>query len=663
MKRWLAFLGALWLVSPDLFAQGEVVLPPASIVVDGVPPISADIAQSVRPYGEFTPHGMLSWHPRRREILVRQRHHGTLQVHRVSEPGAAPVPLTDYPDAVSGGEYQPGKGESFIFTRGAGGNEIFRLYRYDVAKRVATPLSPEGERVFSATWNPRGDRIFYATQRVDRNNPDRIARTTLYLVDPSKPQGARVLARFEGGTWSSFTFSNDGRHLAFVESISGNESRAWVMDIASGRKGRATPVTKGETVSYLSPRFSRDGRGLFLRSDRGSEFKRLVYLPLGAGKERVITARHNYDVDDYDISFDANRIALVTNENGSHVLRFYDVATLAELPRPPLFQGVIGGLEWRPKSDEVAFHITSARSAGDVFSYQLKANKLTRWTNGNSPEVNTSAFAEPRLIRWKSFDGLEITGFHYHPPARFTGKRPVIITVHGGPASQARADFIGRNNYLVSELGVAIIFPNVRGSSGFGKTFLKLDDGTKREDSVKDIGALLDWIGQQPDLDAGHVLVSGGSYGGYMALASAVHFSERIAGAVASVGISNFVTFLERTQTYRRDLRRAEYGDERDPAMRAFLESISPLNHVEKITKPLLVVQGLNDPRVPHTEAEQIVAALRKRGTPVWFLMARDEGHGFAKKPNADFLFYATVEFARQTLLKTSSPSAQTSSP
>jgi dipeptidyl aminopeptidase/acylaminoacyl peptidase len=313
---------------------------------------------------------------------------------------------------------------------------------------------------------------------------------------------------------------------------------------------------------------------------------------------------------------------------------------------------VIGGLEWRPKSDEVAFHITSARSAGDVFSYQLKANKLTRWTNGNSPEVNTSAFAEPRLIRWPSFDGMEITGFHYHPPARFTGKRPVIVNVHGGPSQQARADFIGRNNYLVSELGIAMIYPNVRGSGGFGKTFLGMDDGKKREDAVKDIGALLDWIRQQPDLDANRVLVSGGSYGGYMALASAVHFSDRIAGAVTSVGISNFVTFLERTETYRRDLRRAEYGDERDPAMRAFLESISPLNHVDKIAKPLLVVQGLNDPRVPHTESEQIVAALRKRGTPVWYLMAHDEGHGFAKKPNADYLFYATVEFARQTLLR-----------
>jgi dipeptidyl aminopeptidase/acylaminoacyl peptidase len=228
----------------------------------------------------------------------------------------------------------------------------------------------------------------------------------------------------------------------------------------------------------------------------------------------------------------------------------------------------------------------------------------------------------------------------------------VIIQIHGGPESQARPGFIGRNNYLVSELGIAMIYPNVRGSAGFGKTFLKLDNGMKREDSVKDIGALLDWIATQPDLDASRVMIAGGSYGGYMAFASSVHFADRIAGTVAVVGISNFVTFLERTETYRRDLRRAEYGDERDPAMRAFLESISPLNAVAKITKPMVVVAGMNDPRVPYTEAGQIVATLKQQGTPVWSIVARDEGHGFAKKPNADYQFYATVEFARETLLK-----------
>jgi dipeptidyl aminopeptidase/acylaminoacyl peptidase len=314
--------------------------------------------------------------------------------------------------------------------------------------------------------------------------------------------------------------------------------------------------------------------------------------------------------------------------------------------------GLISGLEWRPKSNEIAFSMGSARSAGDVFSYDVKTNKTTRWTNGNNPDLNTNDFAEPRLARWKSFDGLEITGFVYAPPAKFTGKRPVIINIHGGPEAQYRPGFLGRWNYLINELGIAVVFPNVRGSSGFGKTFLKLDNGMKREDSVKDIGALLDWIKQQPDLDGDRIMVTGGSYGGYMTFASAVHFSDRIAGSLAVVGISNFITFLERTESYRRDLRRVEYGDERDPAMREFLESISPLNRAGRITRPLFVIQGRNDPRVPYTEAEQIVATMKRRGTPVWFMMATDEGHGFVKKPNVDYLYCAITEFARRTLLE-----------
>jgi dipeptidyl aminopeptidase/acylaminoacyl peptidase len=209
---------------------------------------------------------------------------------------------------------------------------------------------------------------------------------------------------------------------------------------------------------------------------------------------------------------------------------------------------------------------------------------------------------------------------------------------------------MGRYNYFTNELGMAIIEPNVRGSSGFGKTFLTLDDAMQREDSVKDIGALLDWIATQPQLDASRVMVSGGSYGGYMSLAVSTHYADRIAGAIDEVGISNFVSFLNNTESYRRDLRRVEYGDERDPAMRAFLEKISPLTNAHKITQPLLVIQGKNDPRVPVTEAEQIVARARASGTKVWYLRAENEGHGFARKENADFRFYAMVRFIEATL-------------
>ena len=226
----------------------------------------------------------------------------------------------------------------------------------------------------------------------------------------------------------------------------------------------------------------------------------------------------------------------------------------------------------------------------------------------------------------------------------------MLISIHGGPESQARMGFAGRTNYLIQELGLVVIQPNVRGSSGYGKTFLTLDNGKLREDSVKDIGALLDWVATQSDLDASRVVVTGGSYGGYMSLAVATHYADRIAGSIDVVGISHFVTFLQNTETYRRDLRRVEYGDERDPDMRAHLERISPLTQAHRIRKPLMVVHGKNDPRVPYTEAEQIVSRVRANGTPVWYLRADNEGHGFARKENADYQFYATVLFLQQVL-------------
>ncbi len=652
-QTFIACLAVAVLSAAGAFAQDatRVAKPPEALLLDGVPPIPVDI-RKLNEYGEFRPHALWSWHPTRREMLVRRRLTTTAQVFLVTEPGAAPRSVTDQTEAIATAEYHPVTGESFLFMRSEGGNEVYQIYRYDFATKDAVRLTSGNERSSAPRWNRTGDLISYTTQPVDRNNPDRVARTTLHLMNPADAKTGKVLATFEGGGWGGFRFSEDGTRLAFTEFVSRNESYLWVMDVATGNKRRVTASTKEDPVSYFGARFSPDGKGLYSASDRGSEFHRLVYVPLDGGPEKVLAEHIKHAVDSWDISYDANMIAFTTNEAGSSVLRFVDLMTMKELPRPSLMHGVIGGLEWRPKSAEVGFHITSARSAGDVFSYDVKTNKLTRWTNGNNPNMNTNDFAEPRVVRWKSFDGLEISGFLYSPPARFTGKRPVMIDIHGGPEVQYRPGFIGRSNYFISELGIAVIYPNVRGSAGFGKTFLKLDNGYKREDSVKDIGALLDWIKAQPGLDAERVMVLGGSYGGYMALACAFHYADRIASALSEVGISNFVTFLERTESYRRDLRRAEYGDERDPKMREFMERIAPVNNADKIVKPLFVVQGLNDPRVQYQEAEQIVKSMKDRRRPVWFMMARDEGHGFAKKPNADYLFYAMVEFAKQTLLK-----------
>jgi len=630
-------------------AAGEFLSPPPALVLDGVPPVPAEVARKIAPYGEFRPHALLAWHPTKRAMLVRRRLEATAQVHLLDAPGATPRPLTDFPDPVASAAFEPTRGESFVFAMGRGGNEVYRLHRLEVATGALASLSPEGERVGAVAWNRQGDRIAYTTEAIDRNNPARRPRTTLFLADPANPGSAKELARFDSGGWGGLSFSEDGRRLVLVQSISSAESHLWVVAVPSGAKRRVT--TRGKhPVAYAHPHFTKDGKALYATSDRGSEFRRLVRLPLAGGDERVLTGHIARDVDDFAVSFDAGRIAFLTNEDGGHVLRFLDLETLKEQPRPPLFDGVIGGLAWRPGSHEIGFHIASARSPGDVFSYDIDSNQITRWTRGNNPAVNTRELPEPKVVRWKSFDAREVSGLLYAPPARFSGRRPVIVKIHGGPASQARPGFLGRDNYFLAELGVAMIYPNVRGSAGFGKTFLGLDDGRRREDAVRDIGALLDWIRDQPELDADRVLVMGGSYGGYVALACAAHFPERIAGAVSTSGISSFVTFLERTESYHRDRRRAEYGDERDPAMRAFLESISPLAQAGRIAKPLLIAQGLNDPRVPHTEAEQIVASLKARGASVSYVLAKDEGHGFVRKPNADYLFYAIAEFARGAL-------------
>jgi dipeptidyl aminopeptidase/acylaminoacyl peptidase len=284
----------------------------------------------------------------------------------------------------------------------------------------------------------------------------------------------------------------------------------------------------------------------------------------------------------------------------------------------------------------------------------LSYGGLTRWTYSEVGGLDTSKFRSPTLVSYPTFDKVDgadrqIPAWVYKPQGE--GPFPVVVSIHGGPESQSRPSFSSTYQMWMEKLGVAVVVPNVRGSAGYGKSYLALDNGFKREGSVRDIGALLDWIKTQPDLDADKVAVFGGSYGGYMVLASSVHYSDKLKAAVDIVGISNFVTFLENTQDYRRDLRRVEYGDERDPEMRAYLEKISPLNNVEKIKIPMLIVQGENDPRVPVTESGQVVAALRKQGETVWYMNALNEGHGYRKKENRDVYQQATVLFLQEYLI------------
>lgn len=621
----------------------EVVQPGDNLRVEGIPPIPQALADDVARYTESRPANFGSWHPAKREMLIMTRFAETNQVHRVAAPGAARTQLTFFPDRVSGARYPPVDRGFFVFSKDVGGGEWFQNYRLDESTGAITLLTDGKSRNSLGVWSRAGDRMAYtSTRRTGRD-------TDIYVIDPADPKSDRLVHEVEGGGWVVLDWSPDGRSLLVMELISVNETSLYLLSL---ERGERTRIAGGgpEPVAYQNAQFGPGGR-VFVTSDRGSEFLRLAALDPASGRETVLVDDLDWDVEMFDVARDGRTIAYAVNEDGTNVLYLLDVAGGRSRRVDGLPAGVMGGLSFHPNSVDVSIRVASARTPGDVFSVDVNTGAVDRWTFGETGGLNPETFAAPELVRWKSFDGRTISGYLYRPSGSFTGRRPVVINIHGGPEGQYQPGFLGRSNYLLNELGIAMIFPNVRGSTGYGKTFVKLDNGLKREDSYRDIATLLDWIATRPELDAGRVMVTGGSYGGFMAYAVATTYSDRICCTLSYVGISNLRTFLENTEAYRRDLRRAEYGDERDPEMREFMERTAAVNNAHRITKPIFIIQGRNDPRVPWTEAQQIFDALQKRGAPVWYLLAADEGHGFTKKQNADFNFYAGVMFMKQFLL------------
>ena len=629
-------------------SQEAVVAPNENLIVEGVPPIPQALAEKADRYTNFRSAFFASWHPTKREMLIATRFADTFQIHQVKMPAGARTQLTFYVDDVRGAQYPPKGGDSFVFSKDIGGGEFYQLYRYDDSTGAVTLLTDGKSRNIGEVWSNDGKQMAYSSTRRDGKDVD------IWLSEPAHPDDPktnRMLAQMTGGGWGALDWSPDDQQLLLLEEISANETYVWLVDSTTGAKTLLTPKGDAEKIAYASAKFSKDGKGIYLTTDKDSEFQRLAYLDLSSKKYTFLTAHIHWDVEDFDITPDGKAIAFTTNEDGFSVLHLLDTKSGKEKPAPKLPAGLIFGVKWHRNGRDLAFGVTGSRSPSDVYSIDVPTGKVDRWTSSETGGLNPESFSEAELVHWKTFDGKSISGFLYRPAARFTGKRPVIIDIHGGPEGQFRPAFLGRNNYYMNELGIAMIFPNVRGSTGYGKTFLTLDNGFLREDSYKDINSLFDWIAQQPDLDASRVMVTGGSYGGFMTLAVATNYNDRLRCSVDIVGPSNLVTFLENTSGYRQDLRRVEYGDERDPKMRAFLERIAPANNAQKISKPLFVIQGKNDPRVPWTEAQQMVAVVRKNGAPVWFLMAKDEGHGFSKKKNVDYQFYATVLFIQQFLL------------
>jgi dipeptidyl aminopeptidase/acylaminoacyl peptidase len=641
---------------PTTSNESASLKPPEALTMTGVPAVPSSLPTSIGPYTEFKGAGLIDWSPDGKALLVTYRHNNRTQLHAVTGPGQALRPLTNSPEPTRSGAYLPSDPNIVVFERDAGGSEASRVFRLDIATGVETPLTDEKLRCDMGPFTRRGDANLVYCSRVDRNaggNAERAGGVTVdFTLLDVKAANARAAFSMQGAGWYPLDISPDDKTALLLRYRSAADSEIWSVDLASGASRRLLPRENEPAAFHAGIGFALDGQRIFVTTDRRGEFRQLYRYDPSKNTFEDVTAGIPWDVSSANLSRDRRKLAVITNESGRGVARVYDAATLQPLPVPTQESGVnVRSALLSPDGRWLAFSGSSAAAPSEVRVIDLGSGQRVLWAAADKAGMDTSAFQPQEVIQWKSFDGRVISGLIQRPPARFGGKRPVVIEIHGGPEGQAEIGFNGRYNYIINELGIALIEPNVRGSTGFGKSFQKLDNGKLREDSVRDIGALLDWIATQPDLDASRVVVQGGSYGGYMTNAVAAHYSDRIRGAIPEVGISNFVSFLERTESYRRDLRRSEYGDERDPQMRAFLLSISPLTNADKIRTPLFVVHGRNDPRVPVQEAEQIAATVAKNGIPVWLMIAENEGHGFAKKENADYLFYARVLFLEKVLL------------
>ena len=622
-----------------------------NVVLEKVPEIPEAIVERLARFQNTRSAGFQDWQPDGGGIYVTTRFGETTQLHRVDMAGGARHQLTFFEEPVGGAERRPG-GDELAFVMDEGGGEFYQLFLFDPATAEHRLLTDGASRNGSAEWSDDGEWLAFQSTR--RNG----ASNDVWVMDPEEPQAARMVLEAPDGTWwGPAAWSADNGHLLVQQYVSVTDSRVHLVDLASGDR-RLVAGDPEAPHSAFAQTFDAEGDGIFLTTSERSEFRQLAHLDLASGELMVITGEIPWDVSGFALSDDGGRAAFVVNEGGIERLYLLDPATLAYRKVESMPIGRVGNFDFDPAGRRLAMTLNTAKTPSDTFVLALgegplEAGELTRWTFSEVGGLDTETFVEPTLIHYPTFDQVDgaprqIPAFVYEP--RGAGPHPVIVYIHGGPEGQYTPGFSSTFQMWIATLGAAVVAPNVRGSSGYGKEYVALDNGFLREDSVRDIGALLDWIATRPDLDSDRVVVYGGSYGGYMVLASLMHYSDRLRAGVDIVGISNFVTFLENTQDYRRDLRRVEYGDERDPEMRAHLEKISPANSPERITAPLFVAQGANDPRVPVTESEQVVAAVRAAGYDVWYMNALNEGHGFRKKENRDLYQQAVVLFLEEHL-------------
>lgn len=628
--------------------EGQIRREVGNMILEDVPEIPEDISTRIQQYQNTRSASFADWLPNDDGILIATRFGNTSQLHTVNSPGGARNQITFFDEPVTNGSFSPSSAyNGFLFTKDIGGNEFDQIYWYDMNTRNAEMLSDGASRNFGMSWSNKGDQFAFTSSRRNKKDFD------IYISDMKSPKVATLKVDRGSGYWVAVDWSPDDRKLIVIQYLSSTKSNSYILDL---KTEGLTQINDAKTEAvFLASGWDKTGKKIYATTNMGREFNTLVQYDVSSKKIEYITDDIPWDIDEFTTNTSRTKAAFTVNENGFSQLYVMDIATNAYKKVPNLPVGQINAIKFKPSKAELAMVLNSTETPGDVYALNLNSLKMTRWTTSEVGGLDTSLFPKPELINFETFDKVDgkirtIPAFVYKP-LNVEGPLPVMISIHGGPEGQHTPSFSSFYAFLANEMGIAIIAPNVRGSAGYGKTFLKLDNGFNREDSVKDIGKLIEWIENNSDFDKDKVAVFGGSYGGYMVLSSMYNFSDKLKCGVDIVGISNFVTFLENTEAYRRDLRRAEYGDERDPEMRTYLESISPTNHVTEFKSPLFVIQGANDPRVPASESEQMVKSIRENNGKVWYMLAKDEGHGFRKKENSDRMTEAVAMFLQEHLL------------
>ncbi len=624
----------------------DQLLPGKSLIVDGVPKVPKELG-SIYDGVQGTAYELMGWEGDRSEMRILERWPYPT-IYAISTPGkdGTALPNIRPKEGFVYDYYFDRKGKNLVYNVDVNGNELFQFYFYDALAQKSIRLTDGKSRNVEPIWSHDGDYVVWGA------TPEGETGMELHICNPFHPESLKRLISSSGNPLEAFDWSPDDRYIVYVEYLSlRNDSRLWLVDVSTGRKELLAPLNTDDNAYYGSPVYSADGKHILLITDQESEFRRLALLDLSSKKIKYLTMNINWDVDKFALSPDGKLLAFETNEDGVSKLHLYDVKTntiVAMLDTPP---GIILKLAWHNNSRDLALSLESPRTMGDIYVFNVESKKMVCWSKAKLSGLNSEEIQFPQLLHYKSFDERVISGFIYRPTVR-AGKLPVLIEIHGGPEDQFRPKFDFVDHTIINKLGIAKIYPNVRGSSGYGKTFLKLDNGVRRNDALKDIEYLLSWIKKQPDLDGDKVVITGQSYGGYMSLLAAANYSGKIRGAISTSGPTNLVSFLENTTGWRRDLRRAEYGDERDQKIRFELNKVAPRNNIENITAPILIFQGMNDPRVPFGESSDMVQQLKSKKRNIWYVLAKDEGHGFAYGENGLFRDCVTILFLKHFLVK-----------